>query len=229
MALIVVVAFGMAGLRSPTPLWAGAFYTLTLAGLGLAIPGIVYRRGSRRAFWVGFAAFGWGYWLASLSPWVGEAIAPHLVTSTVIEAAEGLLRHRTSEDLLREKFRDMPDAIQLEVSIAAGKQRVEVIRRRVRDESDPALVRERKNLAQLEAMYQDLWVRMSPALRLGAAVSTGGATLAAPIEGFGRIAHSLIALLSGLVGGMIAVRFYRTRDDGEPCPDDRSNSAPSTT
>ena len=35
----------------------------------LAVPAAVYRSGSRRAFWVGFAASGWVYFVLALVPW----------------------------------------------------------------------------------------------------------------------------------------------------------------
>jgi hypothetical protein len=58
---IVLLAVALASLRYASPVWAGAVLLATQAALGLAILGVVYRAGARRAFWLGFAIFGWGY------------------------------------------------------------------------------------------------------------------------------------------------------------------------
>ena len=68
MFVIVLMGIGFAALRYPTPLWANVWYSLTLASLTLAVPAAVYRRGVQRAFWVGFAACGWVYFLLALAP-----------------------------------------------------------------------------------------------------------------------------------------------------------------
>ncbi len=61
MALVLFVAFGFVALRYASETWAGLVVMMTLGVLILAFLGIVYRRGARRAFWVGFVLLGWGY------------------------------------------------------------------------------------------------------------------------------------------------------------------------
>ena len=77
------VAF--AALRYPTPLWANVWYSLTLTALTLAVPAAVYRRGERRAFWVGFAVCGWVYFILALAPWLQGEAGFQLVTTTVLD------------------------------------------------------------------------------------------------------------------------------------------------
>jgi len=61
LALVAVAALGCAAMRSGSWLWASVTFTMTLGFLGLAIVGAIYHRGERRAFWLGFATFGWIY------------------------------------------------------------------------------------------------------------------------------------------------------------------------
>ena len=56
-----VAAIGFTALRQGGWLWASIWFTLTLAINLTAILAVVYRVGANRAFWVGFALFGWAH------------------------------------------------------------------------------------------------------------------------------------------------------------------------
>ena len=66
MGAVLVVALGLAALRNPSETWAGVMFLLTCGTLCLAIVGVVCRSDRERAWWLGFALFGWGYLLLSL-------------------------------------------------------------------------------------------------------------------------------------------------------------------
>src|SRR4051794_36337733 len=61
LSIVVVVALGLAAIRSASPAWAGALTSLTFFLLIVSWLGIAFRRGDDRAFWVGFALLGWSY------------------------------------------------------------------------------------------------------------------------------------------------------------------------
>jgi hypothetical protein len=65
---IVFVAVGLAALREADKLWDGWLFSLTLGVLLFAVLLAAHRTGDRRAFWIGFALFGWGYLSFSLIP-----------------------------------------------------------------------------------------------------------------------------------------------------------------
>lgn len=65
MALVVFVAIGCAGLVHPSRYLASAIFTLTVMALFVAVLAAVGRKGPRRAFWIGFAIAGWGYFWAA--------------------------------------------------------------------------------------------------------------------------------------------------------------------
>jgi hypothetical protein len=86
MAATALTATALMALRSTLEIWASAHFSLTLILLCLAILGIVYRRDERRAFWVGFATFGWPYLILCFGPVPGTSIKPPpLITTKLLE------------------------------------------------------------------------------------------------------------------------------------------------
>ena len=85
MAAIVLLAVAFAGLRSPTPLWANLWFSLILAALIFSVTAAVYRKGEQRAFWVGFATFGWVYFVLALAPWFHTEIGFQLFSTTILD------------------------------------------------------------------------------------------------------------------------------------------------
>ena len=78
---ILFVAVGFAALREADELWDSWLFSLTLGLLLFAVLLAAHRTGDRRAFWIGFALFGWGYLSFSLIPSTGpRVIATKAVT-----------------------------------------------------------------------------------------------------------------------------------------------------
>jgi hypothetical protein len=77
MAIVPFFAFAFAALKYADDLWASAAFTLAAVVLSLAVVGTLVRRGSGRAFWIGFAVPGWVYLALSFGPWFPSmAISP---------------------------------------------------------------------------------------------------------------------------------------------------------
>lgn len=71
MGAVLVTAILLAALRnSSEETWGGAMLVFTCAVMALAVVGVVCREGSERAWWLGFALFGWGY--LALAFWYGH-------------------------------------------------------------------------------------------------------------------------------------------------------------
>src|SRR5205823_357189 len=69
MVAVVILGVGIAALLHPSLLVASAVFTTTVATLLVALLGVAWGAGQRRAFWSGFAVIGWGHlWLASKNP-----------------------------------------------------------------------------------------------------------------------------------------------------------------
>ena len=62
LTVVTLLAIGLAAMASQSRLATSAAYTAYLVLLGIASAGALLAAGTRRAFWVGFAIFGWTYW-----------------------------------------------------------------------------------------------------------------------------------------------------------------------
>ena len=90
MMLVVVglMAVGFAALRVSSRLWASACVSTALLGLVGSIAAILYRRGGTRSFWVGFALFGWAYFLIAFAPPPFNALRDLLVSAPALGILE---------------------------------------------------------------------------------------------------------------------------------------------
>jgi hypothetical protein len=73
--IVLFLAVGFAALREAGDLWEGGLFTLTVCVLLLSILLAVHCREGRRAFWIGFALFGWVYLGFTLVPSIDERLA----------------------------------------------------------------------------------------------------------------------------------------------------------
>lgn len=86
LAIIAVSAIAIMAVRTGDWLWARIWFSVVLALHLAAILGAFYRSGSQRAFWIGFALFGWTYLMIANVPefriadhqLFGKQIAHHL-------------------------------------------------------------------------------------------------------------------------------------------------------
>lgn len=96
LAIVLVVAacaIAFTALRTASRPWHDATYTFTVFLLLIAVLASRYRRGGERAFWFGFAVFGWGFFLLGYVPWISpfgglgpassRPLNPNLLTSRV--------------------------------------------------------------------------------------------------------------------------------------------------
>jgi hypothetical protein len=91
MAIIAVIALGLAGMTSASSFWTASAATVTL-GLLLAAPLSAWLSdGSDRAASAGFALFGWAYLLLVNWDWVGGQFG-HDLTAGLNEVAEAIFR-----------------------------------------------------------------------------------------------------------------------------------------
>jgi hypothetical protein len=90
LALIALLALSLAGLTSASRLATAATATATLALLLAAIIAACLLEGSDRAFWLGFALFGWTYLVLVNWDWVGGQFG-HDLAAGLGELAERLV------------------------------------------------------------------------------------------------------------------------------------------
>ena len=76
---VLVAAVGFAAIRNATAAWAGATSSVAFFAMICSLLGVAWGRGTRRVYWSGFAALGWGYFLLGYVPWPGGTVRQHLL------------------------------------------------------------------------------------------------------------------------------------------------------
>ena len=84
LGVILVLGVGFAAVRESSDLWESGIFTLAIATLLISILMAVHRTESRRAFWIGFALFGWIRMVLSLVP----SIESRLMTTKALAYLE---------------------------------------------------------------------------------------------------------------------------------------------
>ncbi len=230
---ISFVAVGFAALREATDQWDSGLFSLTLGLLLNAVLLAVHRTEARRAFWIGFALFGWGYLSLSLiSSTESRLITTQALVSLekanilgnrgnvmrVIPDLDRMRTHNLSLDDLLYATRDYsvnvsPEEEQLRQA-NGGSQTLEYVRG-----SYVVSMVTRYNKPE---QYGNIILKASPdgeILRLKdvATVLLGGSSFLTPgggmgtTENFVRIGHSLFALIVGWLGGVLSRRFRPSR------------------
>jgi hypothetical protein len=74
LGVVLFVAIAVAALRAADEAWDGGFLGLALLILLTAVLLGVHRTERKRAYWLGFALFGWAYLIASLIPPIGSRL-----------------------------------------------------------------------------------------------------------------------------------------------------------
>jgi hypothetical protein len=65
---VLFLGVGFAALREASELWSSVIFTLTIGALLVSILLAIHRASPARAFWLGFALFGWAYMGLTLVP-----------------------------------------------------------------------------------------------------------------------------------------------------------------
>lgn len=94
--LVTFVALSIASLRYPSRLCASVMFTLALVFLLSSILGIVYGRDRGRAFWTGFAVFGWCYLVVVFGPWFDRYVGPRLLSTHGIAYLQTVMSDQTA-------------------------------------------------------------------------------------------------------------------------------------
>jgi hypothetical protein len=82
---VLVVAIGLAAIRSGSAAWAGGILSITLFAMIASILGIVLGRGLRRVYWSGFALLGWSYLFLMYVPWLHENVGQFLLAPNLFD------------------------------------------------------------------------------------------------------------------------------------------------
>ena len=223
---ISFVAVGFAALREANDQWDSGLFSLTLGFLLSAVLLAVHRTAARRAFWSGFALFGWGYLSLSLI----SSTESRLITTqalTYLEKANILGNHanvmRVIPDLDRMRDHNLSLDDLLKATEETSMMGSPAVRQANGESRTIEYVRGLYVLTMVTRFskpeqYGKIILRASPEgeilrLRDVATVRLGGSSFFIPgsgtgtTENFMRIGHSLFALIIGWLGGALSRKF----------------------
>jgi hypothetical protein len=193
LAVILVLGVGLAGLRESTDLWESGLLSGTLFILLISILLAIHRTDKRRAFWLGFALFGWAYLGLSLV----QPIESRLVSTKLLASLGSKTPRQNSFGLA---YFDYDNDGSVDIFVANHSQQ-------------NVLYRNNGN-----GTFQDVTASagLSPAVKLSN-IWAGPVGPTGTTENFVRIGHSLFALLAAFLGGQLS-RFLCKKTVDPPVP-----------
>jgi hypothetical protein len=226
---ISFVAVGFAALREANNQWDSGLFSLTLGLLLNAVLLAVHRTEARRAFWIGFALFGWGYLSLSLissteSRLITTQALAYLEKANILGNRANIMRVIPDLDRMRAYNLSLDDLLK-----ATGESRMigspeQERLRQAKLQASPTLefVLGSSVLASVHIgdskleQYGNIILKATPEgeilrikdvatvqMRSWFFISGGTGTT----ENFVRIGHSLFALIVGWLGGALSRKF----------------------
>jgi hypothetical protein len=216
---IVFVAVGFAVLREADPWWDRWLFSLTLGLLLVAVLLAAHRTGERRAFWIGFALFGWDYLCLSSIP----STEPRLITTKALASLHHAkivptrvyaMRILLNPDLMRAHNLSSEDIIRdlTPSTLDASAQRLTTKTWQSKEYEVTRISSYNK-----PEQYANIVLKANPdgeILRLKdvAKVEVGSSFFIPRVrvesaENFVHIGHSLVVLLAAWLGGVISRRL----------------------
>ncbi len=89
--VVLVVAVGLAAIRSGSAAWAGAMFSITFFAMICSFLGVALGRGMRRIYWSGFAILGWSYLLLIYVPWLDGKVGRFFLAPNLFAYLEEVL------------------------------------------------------------------------------------------------------------------------------------------
>ncbi len=89
--VVLVAAVGLAAIRSGSPAWAGAMFSITFFAMICSLLGVALGRGRRRVYWLGFAVLGWSYLFLMYVPWLHGNVGRFLLAPNLFDYLEEVL------------------------------------------------------------------------------------------------------------------------------------------
>jgi len=198
-------ALTLIALRNPNELWGGIIFVAAAGSLLVAALVIVYRTGRTRAFAVGFLIFGAAYWWISFNDtpeYIGSS-QPRLPTTRWAITLFSLLHN----DQMQVQTQVLTAAVPVPTStlVPASANFVEV-----RVAGAPPAYPVTPLVAQPPAV--GVTAAPPPMKIVSTTIQQGSASLVSFLE----VAHRSLAILLGVIGGIIAQILYSTHREEQP-------------
>jgi hypothetical protein len=188
--LVLILGIGFAALRESTETWDSITFGITLGTLVLSILLAIHRTESRRAFWLGFALFGWAYLVPSLIP----LIQSRLITTKALAFIDSKLPRSVSGGF---EYFDYDNDGRMDLYVVNNSQ------------PNALYVNKGNGTFQDVTTTVGLNSRSNGTLLLNnSGLLVSGST--GTTENFMRIGHSLCALIAAMIGGHLSRHLHET-------------------
>lgn len=193
-----VTAVGMMALRNANPVWLGIVLLATVGALALSVVGSVQSAGWSRAWWFGYATFGWIYFAFAFAPGLSDKVQPRLATTNALDYLHAEVVAFTRP--MRDQIQELQDIRKL---LVRQIQMMEYIA--VKDDGHPGLMELRSRLRNLDREIE----------RIESPNGNWRAFLKGAVDRdhLVQVGHCLATLLAGLIGGMASVSFRAGRSE----------------
>jgi hypothetical protein len=231
---IALFAIGLTCLLNASSPWAGVAFSSLLSVLTVALIGVAYRRGDRRAFWLGLAICGWFYFMLSSGPWFADYIGPGLVTTKVLKLAYPLAipdEFRAENALPRSSFVISSPEHGDDIEIGTlNRYSLDVLVPKAGKDQPTLLVQDvRAEASNGSGSYIQQLTISADSAQLAKLAMAGNAKFVIqrhfvsrfaglwsnpPVQegDFVRVGHAFWGLLCALAGGVVGRYFYASRD-----------------
>jgi hypothetical protein len=223
MGFVLVAALGFGGLKGADETWASGCYTLVVATLILAVLTAVQSRRGNRAYWAGFAIAGWVYFgvvFGAMGPY--RVISPQLLTELLFDRLEAMMH--PSNTFTYTVSVTSPSIMTSSTTVATGSPAI-TITGSLSGQASGATISGPNNPAPpvpVPPVAPTIAIATPPAPRF-----LTMPPLNMPRVHFSQVAHSLMVLVVGMLGGFYSVWLWtrRERRGAEPVAEVKPSSA----
>ncbi|MFN0020449.1 MAG: hypothetical protein ACKVP0_19505 [Pirellulaceae bacterium] len=201
--VITFLAVGLGALASGSRLASSGVYTLYLGLICLALTGAIIVRGESRPFWIGFAVFGWAYFLLAFES--GSQPAPQRAWASVW--LSGVSYSNYNSDNSRDSHLITTEIIDFLEDHLTGSRSVGA---KVMAQWSSGSYYSGTIQSYDGALYTIAWDDGSTPMAVAPA-GIKGYTPYARLSG-----HSLFGALAGLLGGILAAGLFGARPEKAP-------------
>jgi hypothetical protein len=208
MGFVLIAALGLGGLKGANTYWASGCCTLMFVVLIGAILNAIQGRGKSRAYWVGFAVAGWAYLVISIgSIGMTDDSSTPILTGLLFDEL-GTLIHPDAPKVtftITTSFMPMPVPTLAPLAVTSLPPVAPI--------APPAPVAPPAPLSPSITGFvtgSTGWPAGSPFLTMPVNNPT--------LVSYSKVAHSLTALLAGMIGGLYSAWLYARRERREAAP-----------
>jgi hypothetical protein len=202
LGMILFFGVGFAALREATDLWQVGIFTLVILGLLVATLLAIHSTERRRAFWLGFALFGWVSLAATLVP----SIESRLITTKALAFLDSKVDRLTSGVV---EYADLDNDGSFDLFVV-NRSAAMAVNNTFVDVSSVAGSSGSPKLAGRSYTILKRWL-----------TRPAGTT-----ENFMRMGHSLLVLGFAFLGGQLSRYLYRRHRESTPAIAERSTGDP---